>query len=541
MKDLMTAAILLLIVCSTGYAQLTEVQDDFEGNGTITTWFGDNCNYNPAADNPYVDEVNPSAKVLEYDDVGGQFANVRFQIDETFDLSTGYVFKLKIYVPASGITGNQNNQISLKLQDGNLPEPWLTQSEIIKPLTLDQWQTVTFNFAQDNYINLDASSPPPTERTDFNRVVLQINGENNNDFVRAYLDDFSFEFEETGDPVYDYLVWSDEFEGEGAINSEKWFHQTQLPDGVNWFNGEIQHYTDRIENSFVQDGYLKLTARKETFTDQGQTKNHTSARLNSKFAFQYGRVEVRAKLPFGPGTWPAIWTLGKNINENGAYWDNQGFGTTSWPACGEMDIMEHWGTNQNYVSSATHTPSSFGSTVNTGGQFIETASTEFHVYELVWSPEKLVFSVDGANHFTYNPENKNSSTWPFTAEQYLILNVAILPSISSSFTQSAMEIDYVRVYQESPPVTSVEILESEEIKVYPNPFTNEIVIDTKEFSGEKLSVKMYTTDGRLIESRRFNSVDEKLNLRNLSGLKEGVYLLLMEGEKKTAVAKIIKE
>jgi beta-glucanase (GH16 family) len=138
-----------------------------------------------------------------------------------------------------------------------------------------------------------------------------------------------------------------------------------LPDG--WFNGEIQHYTDREENSYQENGRLHLVAQRERFTDQGVTKNFTSARLNSKFAFTYGRVDIRAKLPTGVGTWPALWMLGRNIDEDGAYWENQGFGTTPWPACGEIDIMEHWGDNQNYVSSAMHTPSSFGGTVNVGG------------------------------------------------------------------------------------------------------------------------------------------------------------------------------
>ena len=107
--------------------------------------------------------------------------------------------------------------------------------------------------------------------------------------------------------------------GPQAIDADKWFHQTRLPDGNAWFNGEVQHYTDRLDNSYVSDGTLKIVAKKETFTDQNRTKQYTSARLNSKYAFTYGRVEVRAKLPEGAGTWPAIWMLGKNINENGGY------------------------------------------------------------------------------------------------------------------------------------------------------------------------------------------------------------------------------
>ncbi|MFZ4670831.1 MAG: glycoside hydrolase family 16 protein [Flavobacterium sp.] len=242
------------------------------------------------------------------------------------------------------------------------------------------------------------------------------------------------------------LVWSDEFNGTGAVSATNWHHQTQLPNGGGWYNGEAQHYTNRQVNSNVSSGTLKIVAKKETFTDQGQTKQYTSARLNSKFAFTYGRVEVRAKLATGAGTWPAIWTLGKNIIEPGAYWTST-YGTTNWPACGEIDIMEHWGVNQNYVQSAMHTPSSYGSTVNHGGQTIATASSDFHIYTLEWTSQKMVFSVDGIVHYTYNPSIKDASTWPFDTPQYILLNVAMQPAIDPSFTQSAMEVDYVRVYQ----------------------------------------------------------------------------------------------
>ena len=242
------------------------------------------------------------------------------------------------------------------------------------------------------------------------------------------------------------LVWSDEFNGTGAITSANWYQQTQLPNGDSWYNGEVQHYTSRQVNANVSSGTLKIVAKKETFTDQGITKQYTSARLNSKFAFTYGRVEVRAKLPIGGGTWPAIWMLGKNVIEPGAYWTST-YGTANWPACGEVDIMEHWGNNQNYVQSAMHTPSSFGGTVNLGGQTIATASSDFHIYTLEWTAQKMVFSVDGVVHYTYNPIVKDATTWPFDAPQYILLNVAMQPAINAAFTQSSMEVDYVRVYQ----------------------------------------------------------------------------------------------
>ena len=442
--------ILLFGLLTQIQAQTLFVQYSFEGGGTISTWFGDDCAMNNSFANPFVSGTNLSATVLRYHDTGGQYANVRFQVPANFDLSMNATFSLKVYVPSSGITGSQPNQISLKLQNGDFGSPWVTQSEIIKSINLNQWQTVTFDFANDPYINLDGGSPPPTTRTDFNRIVIQVNGENNGDHVLAYLDDIYFDalYVPTV-PVYDQLVWSDEFDVAGVVDDTKWFHQTQMPLPGGWFNGEIQHYTNRIDNAEVSGGTLKVRAKRETFFDQGVTKQFTSARLNSKFAFVYGRVEVRAKLPSGVGTWPAIWTLGKNIDENGTYWDNEGFGTTGWPACGEIDIMEHWGANPNYVSSATHTPSSFGGTVNVGGQTVPTAMTDFHIYSLTWSPDELVFEVDGIEHFTYNPEVKDASTWHFNQEQFLLLNVAILPDIAASFTTGSMEIDYVRVYQES--------------------------------------------------------------------------------------------
>ena len=209
------------------------------------------------------------------------------------------------------------------------------------------------------------------------------------------------------------------------LDASKWHHQTVIPNGRNWFNNEQQHYTDRLQNSYISGGALKIVAKKEQYSNAGVTKQYTSARLNSKFAFTYGRVEVRAKMPTGHGTWPAIWMLGKNITERGAYWETQGYGTTSWPACGEIDIMEHWGSNQNTISSAMHTPSSYGGTINKGSQYISTATTAFHIYTLDWTAERMIFAVNGVEHYTYNPVEKNADTWPFDADQFLLLNVAI--------------------------------------------------------------------------------------------------------------------
>jgi len=543
MRRIIFSALAFIMASAAAMPQTQPVQDDFEGNGTITTWFGDDCNINVAFSNPFPQGINTSATVLEYQDIGGQYANVRFDVSNNYDLSSNYVFSLKIYIPSSGITGTQPNQVSLKLQDGNLAQPWSTQSEIIKPLTPDQWQEVSFDFLNDEYINLDPTSPPPTERNDFNRVVIQVNGENNNDLVVAYIDDVFYNGTIAVDPEFDVLVWYDEFEGEGAINDTKWFHQTLLPTGTGWYNGEIQHYTDRVDNSNMSEGLLHIIGKKETYTNQGVTKEYTSARLNSKYAFQYGKVEVRAILPEGIGTWPAIWTLGKNIDEDGGWWDLQGFGTTPWPDCGEIDIMEHWGINQNYVSSATHTPSSFGGTINVGGQTVPTASSEFHTYTLLWYPEKLVFKVDDVIHYTYQPEEINSSTWPFNAEQYLLLNFAFLPDIDPEFSSDTLVIDYVRVYQNE----SIGMLESSDnnmglqIRNFPNPANDFTLISYEIHEPGEVRLSVYDINGRLIETLVETRQQAGIHQQrwNFKGLEPGVYVYTLQVNNQTISKKIV--
>lgn len=254
------------------------------------------------------------------------------------------------------------------------------------------------------------------------------------------------------DVVYNDLVWSDEFNTNGAVNTTNWFHQTQLPNGDSWFNGEVQHYTNVTTNSFVNTGMLNIVAKKENYTNQGVTKQYTSARLNSKFAFKYGRIDVKAKLPITSGTWPAIWMLGKNVNEDGGFFDNT-FGTTAWPACGEIDIMEHGifpSQSINYVQSTLHTPSSSGNSVNHGGTLASDLQNEYHVYSMNWSANQISFLLDNVVYYTYNPSVKNANTWPFDNEQYLLLNMALggyAGNIPANFTQASMLIDYVRVYQ----------------------------------------------------------------------------------------------
>lgn len=537
MRNLFT---LLAITFITSIFSQQNVVDDFEGDGTITTWFGDDCGMDAAYSNPFKTDVNNSNTVLKYTDEGGKYANVRFDVPTNFNLSTNNTFSLKIYVPSTSITGSEKNQISLKLQDGKLGAPWSTQSEIIKTIVLDQWQTITFNFTSDNFINLDPNSTNPITRTDFNRVLIQINDENNTSNVTAYIDDFvydgSLNNNDHTDPIFNQLVWSDEFNGNGDLNTENWFKQTRpiIDNGQSWANGEIQHYTDRIDNSFVSNGTLKILAKKETYSNNGVTKNYTSARLNSKFAFTYGKIEIKAKMPFGVGTFPALWMLGQNITETGGYWAAT-HGTTGWPDCGEIDIIEHWGSNQNKVSSALHNRSSFGNTSNKGGRAINNASIDFHIYTLNWNATKMTFSVDGIVHYVYNPENKNIENWPYDAPQYLLFNVAILPEIASNFTESAMEIDYVRVYQEAT-ASVFEIDNLMDVAVFPNPVKDTATIKIPNIEGLS-KVILYSITGKKLTTYNQNTI---LETHDFSFLKKGIYLLKIENNTTSKFMKIIK-
>lgn len=228
----------------------------------------------------------------------------------------------------------------------------------------------------------------------------------------------------------DVLVWAEEFDEDGAPCAGTWNYDL----GANgWGNNESQNYTDRSDNIIVSDGTLKITAKAESF----QGSDYTSARINTyqKFEFEYGRIEARAKLPTGGGTWPAIWVLGND------------FITNPWPACGEMDMMEHVGNNQDRIFSSLHYPGNSGGNANTQSIEVPGVSDEFHIYAMEWSPDQIVFFVDGAEHFTI----QNNAGLPFDHEFFVILNVAMGGTfggaIDPNFVESTLEVDYVRVYQ----------------------------------------------------------------------------------------------
>ena len=265
-------------------------------------------------------------------------------------------------------------------------------------------------------------------------------------------------------------------------------------------------------------------AKKETFADQGYTKQYTSARLNSKFAFTYGRIEVRAKLPTGVGTWPAIWMLPTH-NTYG-----------NWPKSGEIDIMEHgiFPTKDiNYINSALHTTCCNGGNPNQGGTIASDLANQFHVYSMNWSPNQITFLLDSVAFYTYNPINKDASTWPFFEDQFILLNVAmggLAGNIDPGFTESAMLIDYVKVYQASGLSFEDEPSLNKTLKVYPNPSNDEIHISSNVSLN---SIALYDILGKLIlrKVKDTNSID-------VSNLNAGVYILVMHSENEKNIKKV---
>lgn len=242
-----------------------------------------------------------------------------------------------------------------------------------------------------------------------------------------------------GVPAGHVLVWADEFDTAGLPDAGKWDYDTDR-NRAGWYNDERQYYArNRAESAVVQGGRLVITARLESLTGAADWggQRYTSARLvtRGKADWTYGFFEVRAKLPCGQGTWPAIWTLGSR-------------GT--WPDDGELDIMEQVGSNPSRVFGTVHTRQSGGP--GTGGAVqVSDACTAFHDYQMTWTAEAIEFGVDGVNYYRYANPKAGATTWPFDAPQYLLLNIAIGGTLGGAIDDRifpvAMEIEHVRVYQ----------------------------------------------------------------------------------------------
>jgi beta-glucanase (GH16 family) len=234
------------------------------------------------------------------------------------------------------------------------------------------------------------------------------------------------------------LIWEDDFNGASGsgIDASKWVYDVG---GHGWGNNEHQYYTSGTNNCYIQNGNLIIEAKKEDF----EGKPYTSARIKTKdtFEFQYGKVEMRAKLPYGQGIWPAFWMLGADIDQVG------------WPKCGEIDIMEFIGKDPQKIYGTLHGPDYSGADAIGNSLSLEfEPKSGYHLYSVEWSENKIEWFVDGQKYHTVTTENTGGNPWVFNKKFFLLLNLAVggnwpgYPDDTTVFPQKYF-IDYVRVYQ----------------------------------------------------------------------------------------------
>lgn len=240
--------------------------------------------------------------------------------------------------------------------------------------------------------------------------------------------------------ISDKIKWADEFDAPGSPNSDFWGYDLG---GGGWGNNEKQVYTKDPENVIIKGGNLNIVAKYSK-----DWPNYTSTRLISKGKkdFLYGKLEVRAKLPKGKGTWPAIWTLASQTEYGGNF----------WPDNGELDIMEHVGFDQDRIHNNIHTRAFHHSIGTNKGNSkpVADVSNKFHTYTLEWLPNIITFYIDGEKNFEFKRESYYSwREWPFDKPQHLLLNIAVggnwggQQGIDDTVFPQKMEIDYVRYYE----------------------------------------------------------------------------------------------
>jgi len=235
------------------------------------------------------------------------------------------------------------------------------------------------------------------------------------------------------------LTWSDEFDYSGSPSPDSWDYEIG-----HIRNNELQYYTSDLENVRVEDGFCIITARQES------EDSITSASINTfgRMDFLYGRVEVKAKIPSSLGTWPAIWMMGTNRSELG------------WPACGEIDIMEHVGYDPDRIHANIHTRA-YNHTIGTNkGMQIEVKDpmADFHIYAVEWFEDHMDFFMDDSLYFSFvNDQAGNNDTWPFDRPHYLLLNLAYggawggNEGVDTSLLPVEYKIDYVRYFRRKKP------------------------------------------------------------------------------------------
>ena len=241
------------------------------------------------------------------------------------------------------------------------------------------------------------------------------------------------------------LVWSDEFDQDGLPDTTKWSYDVGdgCPRVCGWGNNELQYYTNaNTKNARVENGKLIIEAHR-TITEG---RDYSSARLvtKGKGDWTYGKISVRAKLPSGTGTWPAIWMLPTDNKYDG------------WPNSGEIDIMEHVGYEKDTIYGTVHT-TAYNHMIGTQvgkATYQPTAESTFKTYSIEWDENKITWSIDGQQYHSFVNRNISEKEWPFDARFHLILNIAVGGNwggklgVDTDIWPQSMIVDWVRIYQQ---------------------------------------------------------------------------------------------
>lgn len=327
------------------------------------------------------------------------------------------------------------------------------------------------------------------------------------------------------------LVWSDEFDSE-TLNTDNWNYD--IGNGSSgWGNNELEYYTSRPENIKLENGKLIITALYESYNGF----NYTSARINTKHKayFGYGRIEMRAKLPKGRGTWPAFWLLPEYVT----------YGSVYWPDNGEIDIMEYVGYQPSVVYGSVHTNKNYAGNSITSQITYYGIENDFHTYAIEWTYDTIRYYVDTYLYGSYKRLGRDWQYWPFDQNFFILLNFAVggnwggAQGVDNTIFPQTFEIDYVRVYDLGyhVGVTNNNLNESD-IKLYPNPTTDYVDIQFKNNLSETFQVSVYDIQGRQVIPQSY--YQNSKGTVNLSKLNAGIYFLKVINSNKTGIFKVIK-
>lgn len=328
------------------------------------------------------------------------------------------------------------------------------------------------------------------------------------------------------------MVWSDEFNAD-TLNTNNWSYEIGNGSG-GWGNNEKEYYTNRPENIRVQDGKLIITARKESYNGF----QYTSARIltKNKQYWKYGRIEMRAKLPKGRGTWPAFWMLPEKFT----------YGVNYWPDNGEIDIMEYVGYEPAKIHGTVHMNKYYGGTAISKSMTYYGVEDSFHTYSIEWSPEAIKFYVDNYYYGMYQRLGHDWQYWPYDQNFFILLNFAVggnwggAQGIDDNIFPQTFEIDYVRVYKDLSITTSAPVKSAGEagINVWPNPVHDVLHIRNTGLTMKNARASLYNAYGNMVVppllcENEYTSLD-------LSWLNSGVYMLLIQNSQDRKSFKLIK-